>query len=220
MRTRYWLIVITTIVIISGLRECQNRRDIDKAVISISEYSDTVKAFKIKDGAQVYENNSLKLSSQKQIAELSSKINDTVRQITKKFKSLNNVTFAKGDIVITKDTIKLHDTIPCSFKPFKVTKDNVSYKFTGTIAPNYFSVDSIYIPNNITFVSGRKRVGFMKYDYVVDINNSNALVNTTNIKSYQYVPVKKWYEKTWVHVVAGAALMQGAITGFNLLIKK
>lgn len=200
-------------------REWRNGVNTDKLVQSITTYKDTANYYKTKSGAEVSSNVSLKLQSEAQLRQMAS-LNDTVKQIIAKFKDLKAVTFITNKFFAGNDTIKMVNNIPCDFKPFKVRRGDSTYKFAGTIAPNYFSIDSIFVPNKLTIVQGRKKVSFLKWDYAMDVTNSNPLMRTTNIADYRYIPQKKWFEKTWFHLVVGASLeFVGQRVG-NSLIKR
>lgn len=205
MRTKYWLIIIGIILLFSFFREGCNQRKTDNLISDIANYKDTAKYEKLKNGALISTNVSLKLQSQDQLKALVAAINDTVKQMFDRFKKVNNVTHVTNQFYAGKDTIKYETKIPCSFAPFKVRRGTPStYKFVGTIGQDYFAVDSLSIEDKTTLIFGRKKVGFMKYDYAVDINHSNPLMISTNIKDYKYEPKKKWFERTWVHWVEGA----------------
>ncbi len=214
--------ILSVILVIALLfQSLKSQHDEDKLVHDIiSSYSDSVKYERLKNGALIATNTSLKLNSQKQIKEMASNLNDTIKEMLKKFKSVSNVTYVTNTFLARKDTIHYKQDIPCDFKPFKVRRgSDTSYKFVGTIGKDYFSIDSLSIKNKIAIVSGRKKIGFMKWDNGVDINNSNPLMITSNITSYQYVPVKKWYEKTWVHWIEGALIQSGVQWGIKEVVK-
>lgn len=201
-----YIILIVILGLLILLRESCNRIDKDQLVKDITSYSDSVKFERLKNGALISTNTSLKLESQEQMRILASNLGDTVKQMIDKFKSLSNVTYVTNKFYAGKDTIKLETQIPCDFKPFKVRRGTPkTYAFVGTIAKDYFSIDSLSIHDTTTLVFGRKKIGFMKHDYAVDINHSNELMKSTNIKDYKYNPKKKWYERTWVHALVGAA---------------
>lgn len=219
---RNWIIVVAILIVLFGIRECRNQNATDSLVKNITNYSDTVKFEKLKNGALVSTNESLKLQSEEQVRIMASNINDTVKEMLKKFKALNNVTYVTNKFYAGGDTIKIETPIPCDFKPFKVrrgTDTDSSYRFVGTIGKDFFSIDTISFKDHQTLVFGRKKTGFMKSDYVVDINHSNPYMVTTNIKDYKYVPQKKWYERTWVHMVAGAVIETGIRQGVSTYIK-
>jgi hypothetical protein len=217
---RNYIILIVIIILFFGIREWLNMKNENKLVSNIANYSDTVKLERLKNGALVETNSSLILNTEKEVRILASHINDTVAQMLKKFQSLSNVTYVTNKFYAGNDTIKYETKIPCYFPPFKVRRGtDTTYRFVGTIGQDYFAVDSLSILDNQTLVFGRKKVGFMKYDNVVDINHSNSLMKSTNIKDYKYVPKKKWYERTVVHLGEGAILEELFRIGGNFLIK-
>ena len=220
---RNWIIFVAILIILFSIRECHNQNLTDNLVKNITNYSDTVKFEKLKNGALVSTNASLQLQTQDQLRTMASNINDTVKQMLKKFKSLTNVTYVTNKFYAGGDTIRLETPIPCDFKPFKVrrgTDTDTSYKFVGTIGKDFFSIDTIGFKDHQTLVFGRKKTGFLKSDYVVDINHSNPYLVTTNIKDYKYTPKKEWYEKTWVHMVAGAIIETGIRQGVQTYINR
>lgn len=197
--------IIILLILFALFREWRSGVAADNLVRDIKNYSDSATYYKLKNGAEVATNVSLKLQSEEQLRIMVSN-NDTVKQMIKKFKDLKAVTYITNNFHAGKDTIRLTNIIPCDFPPFKVRRGDSTYKFVGTIAPKYFSVDSIDIPNKLTIVQGRKKMGFMKYDYAIDVTNSNPMMKTTNIADYRYVPQKKWYERQWFAAILGAGV--------------
>jgi hypothetical protein len=214
---KYWILLTIILIVIILIREGCNNNEKNRLVQNIISYSDTAKYERLKNGALISTNTSLKLSSEKQIKELAANINETVEQMVKKYKLLSSVTYLTNNYYKAGDTIKTGDSIPCDFKPYKVAKKDSTYEFEGTIAKNYFSIDKLSVPNKLTIISGKKKVGFMRYDDVVSVNNSNPLMITSNITDYRYAPKKKWYQKTWVHMMEGAFFQTGIHLGINYL---
>lgn len=215
----YWIVII---ILISTLffRECTRQSEIDSLVSSIVNYKDTVKIEKLKNGALVYSNQMLVLNSQEQIKALASSMNDTIKLMLKKFKSVTNVTTINNQFFTSGDTAKFAQNIPCDFKPFKVRRGSDStFKLVSTISKDYFTIDTLSLKDKQSIVFGRKKVGFMKYDYTAEINHSNPMISTYGIKSYQYVPQKQWYEKAWVHILFGAVAETAVRQGVNYYIK-
>jgi hypothetical protein len=217
-RNTYIIIIaflVFMVVFITWRGNVRENNMVDQIVTS----SDIAKEYSLKSGAIVASNTALVASTQTQMESFAKSLNDTIYKIVKKFKSVQNITYATSNFYTSKDTIRTVN-IPCDFKPFKVRRSDSTYNFTGTIAKDYFSVDSLYVPNKVSIVSGRKKTGFMKHDYTVDINNSNPLIRTSNISAYQYAPQKKWYERTWVHMLAGAAIYSGVQTTLTYTLKR
>lgn len=206
MKNKYWLIIISIIIVIFGIREFINRKNNDKLISEIVNYKNTVEVEKLKNGALIYSNKTLKLESQKQIKEMASNLNDTVKQMLKKFKRVESVTEIVSNTIITRDTIKLENNIPCITSPIKIIKKTPNYSFKGTLDSSKFTIDTISIPNVISIIIGRKKTGFLKYEDMISINNSNPLVETSNISSYTYKPKKRFLQKTWVHIAGGVVI--------------
>lgn len=215
---RIYICLIIILCIILIVREGCYRSSSDKLVSDITSYKDSAKVEKLKNGALIYTNAALELKTQKQLITLASSINDTVKQMLKRFKSITNVTNITNTFLAGGDTVRLSNEIPCDFNPIKIrTGHDSTYHLVGTISKKSFSVDSLSIKDNQTFVFGRRKISFMKYDNVVDINHSNSLMKTSNIKNYQFTPDKKWFERTWVHIAigaTGAAIIKQVITIF------
>mgnify|MGYP001596702140 CR=1 FL=1 len=197
-------LIIVILIGLLFLRECQNQAHENELISQITNYKDTAKVERLKNGALVYSNQILTLNSQEQLKTLSS-VNDTIKLMLKKFKSVNNVTNINNQFFAGSDTIKQVFNIPCDFKPFKIRHGSDStYRVIATIAKDYSSIDTVSLKDKETLIFGRKKIGFMKYDHSIDINHSNPYISTYGIKSYQYMPRKQWYERTWVHILTGA----------------
>lgn len=218
-RDYFYIVGIIILCIFFSFRECQHNNNTDNLISEIANYKGEVKIEKLKNGALVYTNKVLKLNSEKQLKELAENLNNNMKEMLKNFKSVSNVTYVTNEFNSYGDTSKNIVTIPCDFKPFKVRHGSDStYKLVMTVAKNYTSVDSLNIKDSLSLVFGRRKQGFMKYDYAVDINHNNHLMKTTSIKTYQYTPDKKWYERTLVHMGVGGAIVIGVIESLKYLI--
>lgn len=187
--------IILALILLSGIREGCNNLDKNKLIHEGANYKDSAQHYSLKVGelkVLVATNKSLVLENDKQIKSVLSSMNDTIAKLVRKFKEIKSGTIINNYTTINNDTIKLHgDSIPCDFKPFKVRRDSIHYKFTGTIAKGYFSIDTLKIPNKISLIIGREKVGFLKYEDRAAITNSNPLVHTSNIGNYEVIKRKK-----------------------------
>jgi len=199
MRDRILGGVIILLLILFVFRECQNQSNTDDLVLDITNYSDSAKYYKGKNGTLIAYNKTLNVENEKQLKAVLSKY-DTLSQILEKFKDIKSTTIIKETITIKHDSILFEKKIPCDFEPFKVKRDSLYYTFRGTIGQDFFSIDTLSIPNQQSIVVGRKKVGFLKHEYRAEVINSNPLVNVTNIGSYAIKPKKKWYEKRIVQI--------------------
>lgn len=187
--------VIIALVLFFGFRECGNQTEKNNLVNDIANYKDTAQFYQIKvNGMEVdvAYNKSLALENKDQLASILKK-NDTLSKLISKFKDIKSATIINNYTTINGDTIQLKgDSIPCDFKAFKVRRDSIHYKFVGTISKNFFSIDTLSIPNKLSLIIGTKKMGFLKRkEERAEIINSNPLVKITNIGNYVVVSKKK-----------------------------
>lgn len=209
-------IILAWFVFVKG---CRSQKEIDELINNISNYKDTAQFYKLKvngNSVDVAFNQSLALENKKQLEAVLAK-NDTLLKLISKFKKIASTTIINQYTTINGDTIRLKDSIPCNFKPFQVRRDSAYYHFLGTIAPNYFSIDSLTIPNKQSIVIGEKKLGFLRgTEKRVEIVNSNPLIRTDKIQNYVIQGKKKWYQTTAFKFGMGA--IAGGL-GFRQLTK-
>lgn len=198
-----WTVAISGAVLLFVQRGC-HQAEMDRKVKEVSTYSDSAQHFKNKYGVEVSTNQSLELKSKSQLESVVAKYGDTIRGMIKKFKSASSFTVVKTNIEIRHDTISMPVPIPCDFDPIKIRRDSTYYKFTGTIGKDYFSIDTLTIPNTQSIVIGLKRMGFLKRpQHRIDIMNSNPLIQTTNIGSNVVETPRKWHETRLFNTALG-----------------
>jgi hypothetical protein len=206
-KDRVYIAIILIIVIIFGVREGCNRMESNKLVNDIATYKTEATQYKTKLGLTVSTNDALVLQTQEQIKSMMAATNDTIKQWLSKFKSIKGGVVMRETTIIKEVQIPFETKIPCDFKPFKANKILKDYQFYSTIANTGLTIDSVKIPNEAKIVIGERKDGLFKSKkMVVDVNNSNPYIQTSNISGYVYEPKKKWYERTWVHVVGGITI--------------
>lgn len=191
----FWSVIIF-LMTFCLFRECVNNNETDKLITDVYTYKDSAKYYTLKVNGmkvEVAHNKSLVLENSTQVKSLLSSMNDTIAKIARKFKSIQSATIINNYTTINADTIQLKgDSIPCDFKPFKVRRDSLYYRFVGTISPKYFSIDTLSIPNKVSLIVGTKKTGFLKRkEERAEIINSNPLVKTTNVGNYVVMSKKK-----------------------------
>lgn len=202
-----YLFISVFFVLLLLIQECRHNKDVSELVSDINTYKTEAKSYKNKFGKEVSYNKSLVFENEKLLKKYL-KSNDTILESLKGFKTVNNYIKVKEYITIT-DSIPFIKRIPYDFKPFRITRDSVYYNFVGTIAPTYFRIDTLFIPNEQSIVVGEKKIGVFKKEFRVEITNSNPLIKTTNIGSYTFKEKKKWYERPLVHLGAGIIIGLG-----------
>jgi hypothetical protein len=207
-REKLFGIIIVAMLLVFGFREGCNQRDKDSLLKNAITYQDSAKFYKLKvngNPVDVAFNQSLMLENKKQLEAMVAK-NDTLAKLVSRFKDIRSTTIIKEYFRVEHDTIMLSQQIPCDFKPIKVIRDSAYYHFRGTIAPKYFTIDSLAIPNTQSIVIGKKKLGFLKgSEERVEIINSNPLMKTTNVGNYVIQKDKKWYNRNTFWGIVGVA---------------
>lgn len=206
-KDRVYIAIIILLFIIFGVREGCNRMETNKLVNDIATYKTESSQYKTKLGLVVNTNEALVLQTQEQIKSMMAATNDTIKQWLSKFKSIKGGIVMKETTIIKEVQVPFETKIPCDFKPFKANKILKDYQFYSTIANTGLTIDSVKIPNEAKIVIGeRKDKWYQSKKMVVDVNNSNPYIQTSNIAGYVYQPKKMWYERTWVKLLTGAAV--------------
>ena len=215
---KIYLLVIVTLVAILLFREGCSQRKTDELIADISNYKTEAQVYKTKLGLEISTNRGLDLQSQEQMKTLLAS-NDTLREWINEFKEIKGAVTVRETTIIKEVAVPFDKVIPCDFKPFSANKINKDFLFYTTIANTGLTIDSLKIPNESKIVIGEKREGFLKLKtkLVVDVNNSNPYIVTSNISGYVYEPKKKWYEKMWANFAIGVG---AGYIGSQLIIKK
>lgn len=218
---RNYFFVILVIAIIFSIRECAHQKNTNELIENISTYSDSAKYYKGKHGEEIAYNKTLHVQNETQLKAFIS-TNEQIREEIKKFKSIKEVTIIKEHTEIH-DTIKVpENAIPCDFKPFTLRKENKNYKFKGILSPTDFVIDSLYIPNEVAIIIGKRKIKFLKYEEQVTVNNSNPYIKTTNISNVSIQHEKKWWDYPLVKFGSGVLVGYGisaAQQGINSIKK-
>jgi hypothetical protein len=195
---------IIIILIVLLFREGCNQKKVDDLIDDISNYKTEAQVYKTKLGIEISTNRALTLSSQKQMRTLLA-TNDTLMDWIKQFKVINGAVTLRETTIIKEIVVPFDRIIPCDFKPFSANKINKDFQFYTKVSNTGLTIDSLKIPNESKIVIGEKREGFLKLKtkLVVDVNNSNPYIVTSNISGYVYEPKKKWYEKMWANFAIG-----------------
>ena len=201
---RFLTFIIILLVAFVLLRESCNQNKVDELIADISNYKTEAQIFKTKLGLEISTNRGLALQSQEQMKTLLAS-NDTLREWINEFKEIKGAVTVRETTIIKEVAVPFDKVIPCDFKPFSANKVNKDFQFYTTISNTGLTIDSLKIPNESKIVIGDKREGFLKLKtkLVVDVNNSNPYIVTSNISGYVYEPKKKWYEKMWVNFAIG-----------------
>lgn len=201
---KIYILIIAALVIVLLFREGCSQRKTDELIADISNYKTEAQVYKTKLGLEVSTNRGLALQSQDQIKTLLAS-NDTLKEWINEFKEIKGAVTVRETTIVREIVVPFDKVIPCDFKPFSANKINKDFQFYTTISNTGLTIDSLKIPNESKIIIGEKRDGFLKLKskLVVDVNNSNQYIQTSNISGFVYEPKKKWYERPLVNFAIG-----------------
>lgn len=178
------------IVILLSIKACNAERHYSNSLIKLSNYKDTVKTYKSKQGEIVEYNDALETSIEGLRA-----IKDSLSDY------IDNIDIPEPEVIIQTRTETIIDSIPVikfvtidgKFDTtFRINKPY--YSITGNVNNQRLALDSITIPNKTTIVVGeREKKWWQKNEYIITSKNSNPYVNNTGMQSYTLKEkTKKW----------------------------
>src|SRR5690606_23680521 len=82
--------------------------------------------------------------------------------------------------------------IPCKFHR-EWEKIDPFYSISGTSDQNGITIESLEVPNTLSFAIGKKKKGWFDSEYVIETVNSNPNITTIGLDSYSLkVPKKRF----------------------------
>lgn len=154
--------------------------------------NDTISYFQNKVGQEVAEKTALK-GYKNQLKILLSKQIDSTGQLKTLVKEYKSIAAAGNVVQETRiDTILIpYDSIIDFDFNRNWFKNDKFYSLSGTSNQLGITIDSLKIPNTISFAIGEKKTGFFKTETKVNVVNSNPYVKTTGLDTYTYSQRKK-----------------------------
>lgn len=132
-----------------------------------------------------------------------------LKALTKGYSKVTNITTIGTVAKIDTVEVPFEVAIPCSFSRDGAVAEEF-YSFNYNIDSLGLSLENIYVPNQLTVVTGFKRKNiFSKQFAVTEVTSDNPLVEVTNLQGYQAVVPKKWYESILLWLATG--LVSGAL---------
>lgn len=172
------------------LRQCSETKEANKSLESVQNYlSDTISFYKDETGKIVAQKQALQ-GDKHSLEILLGETSEQLGRLTRKFKEVQSA----GEIttITNIDTIKIlyKDTVPYKFK--RLWSKNDKYFFVkGHSSHLGVSIDSLSIPNTLSFAIGDKSTGFWKSEFRIEAVNSNPYVKTTGLDAYSLSVPKK-----------------------------
>lgn len=189
-KTPWWkspwpYILLAVLLLFLLLRQCGETRHIEASRENLADWlTDTISHYENEKGQIVAEKNALRgdlsnleLFLTRQSAQL--------EKLQEKYRKANTA----GEIktVVEIDSIPIPYPVPVEADFFRVwSKFDKYYEISGTSTEQGITIDSLSIPNTLSFVIGEK-----KGKYTITAVNSNPFIKTTGLEAYTFDPKKK-----------------------------
>lgn len=178
------LVILVILLSILNFHQWRERKEASKTYVSNLEVlNDSISHFKNKQGLWVAERKVFQ-GNEKQLKEL---IKTQGEQLTKAVKS-----FKKPKAAVKIATETEIDTVFIPYKielpPFNISFNEIKkhYSINGFSTEKGIFINSLTIPNEQSVVVGKKKIGFLKYEYRAEVTNSNPLVQVTELTSFNF----------------------------------
>jgi hypothetical protein len=187
--------LIAVILAILLFRQCDKVSDLKNKADSTQDFlKDSIRYYKNELGQEIALKTALQGDKNTLDILLSKQIDSTgqLKRLVKKFKKVD----AAGNITQnTKiDTIRIgyEVPIPCEFHRNWTKNVQNEYFISGISDQNGITIESLEIPNTLSFAIGKKKKGLFSSEYVIEAVNSNPNISTVGLDSYSVkVPEKR-----------------------------
>lgn len=207
--------VLAIVFLLLFLRQCDRTREVSNESYNTLEYlQDSVRYYQNKLGQEIAIKTALH-GDKESLELLLSNSESELRELTKKFKNIQ----AAGQVkTITKiDTIHIGYEIPVPFEFDRSwSKNDRFYSITGKSTQDGITINSLEIPNTLSFVAGKK-----KGNFIIEAVNSNPHIKTTGLDAYSFKLPKKRFG---LSIIAGYGMSDSGLSplvgfglGYNLI---
>ena len=207
--------ILAIVFLLLFLRQCERSADLQYKRDNAMEYlKDSVRYYQNKLGQEIAVKTALH-GDKEALELLLSNTESELKELAKKFKDVQ----AAGQITtITKiDTIHIGYEVPVPFEFDRLwSKNDRFYSISGHSTQDGITINSLEIPNTLSFVVGKK-----KGNFIIEAVNSNPHIKTTGLDAYSFKLPKKRFGVT---VFAGYGLGKSGLTplvgvgvGYNII---
>ena len=126
-----------------------------------------------------------------------------LQALVKEFSRVKSIVKYKTTTTIDSILIPFDKPIPCAFST-KGTFKNDCFNFDYDLTQNSFVLNDFLLENETTVINGFKRSWFLGKQYATtDVINSNKCVKTSEMKSYEVVIPKRFYDTRLFNIGVG-----------------
>ena len=204
------LIILSAVLSLLLFRQCDKTKTLKNEKQSVTNFlKDSITFYKNELGQEVANKTALQGDKNTLETLLSKQIDSTgqLKRLVAKFRKVD----AAGNITqVTKiDTIPIpyEVPVPCDFEREWEKKDKY-YSINGFSDQNGITINSLEVPNTLSFAIGKKKKGLFNSEYVIEAVNSNPNIKLAGLDSYS---IKVPQKRLGVSLFAGYGLSRDGI---------
>src|SRR5690606_33749489 len=205
------------------LNTCREKKELQNEASNTTDFlNDTIRYYKNELGQEIASKTALQGEKGALEVLLGKQIDSTgqLKRIVRNFRTVD----AAGNIITNTriDTIKIgyEIPVPCEFHREWEKKDHW-YEISGTSDQNGITINSLTVPNTLSFAIGKRKKGWFNSEYVIEAVNSNPNIKVKGLDSYTVKVPKKRFG---VSLFAGYGLSESGLSpligigvGYNLI---
>ncbi|TVZ55585.1 hypothetical protein OD91_0840 [Lutibacter sp. Hel_I_33_5] len=190
MKKDIWYILIIAVISLLYFQKCESSKfDLKIANNNLEAAKDTITFTKNKLGQTVADKQSV-IFDNANLRKIIDKKDVEIREATRNWKSI--LAAAKLEQKIQIDTLKIPFDVPVKYDFERFFEYKTNYYHVNGVATNTgVTVGKLEMFNTQTIVFGKKRIGMFKTEFRAEVTNSNPLIKTTGLDSWQKIEKQK-----------------------------
>lgn len=171
--------IIAVIFLLLFLRQCERTRDAESRSDTTIEYlTDGISYYKNRHGQEVAVRAAI-AGEKKELELLLQNTSEQLADLAKRYRELQAAGEVGQNIRIDTVHIGYEVPVPCEFFRNWTKSVQNQYTISGTADQHGITIDSLLIPNTLSFVVGKE-----KGKFTFSAINSNPLIKTTSLDAY------------------------------------
>lgn len=171
--------IIAVIFLLLFIRQCERTIEVEsRSDTTINYLTDSISYYKNRHGQEVAVRAAI-AGEKKELELLLQNTSEQLADLAKKYRKLQAAGEVGQDIRIDTVHIGYEVPVPCEFFRNWTKSVQKQYTISGTSTQDGITIDSLTIPNTLSFVVGKE-----KSKFTFSAINSNPLIKTTSLDAY------------------------------------
>lgn len=171
--------ILAIVFLLLFLRQCERTRDAESRSDTTIEYlTDSISYYKNRHGQEVAVRAAI-AGEKKELELLLQNTSEQLADLAKRYRKLQAAGEVGQEVRIDTVRVEYEVPVPCEFFRNWTKSVQNQYTISGTSDQHGITIDSLTIPNTLSFVVGKE-----KSKFTFSAINSNPLIKTTSLDAY------------------------------------